>query len=64
MESFPMHDGETFEACFKRMLVLISAAKVQPQTAQQVTLGETGMYLVTVITADGQRTSQRAVVNK
>jgi membrane carboxypeptidase/penicillin-binding protein PbpC len=43
---------------------LISATKVQPQIAQQVTLAESGMYLITVITADGQRSSQRVVVNK
>ncbi len=43
---------------------LISAYKTQPQQNQQVNLAETGMYLVTVITADGQRTSQRVIVNK
>ncbi len=43
---------------------LISSTKVKPDVQQQLQLTEAGMYLVTVITADGARSTQRVTVSK
>jgi hypothetical protein len=43
---------------------LVSTQKAQPKTQQELHLNASGIYLVTVVTADGHRTSQRVVVNK
>jgi hypothetical protein len=43
---------------------LISSTKVKPDVQQQLQLNEAGMYLVTVITADGARSTQRVTVTK
>ncbi len=43
---------------------LISSTKVKPDVQQQLQLTEAGMYLVTVITADGSRSTQRVTVTK
>lgn len=43
---------------------LVSAEKVQPNVQHQVTIGSTGVYLITVITADGKRSSQHVVVSQ
>jgi hypothetical protein len=42
----------------------VSTEKLQPNLAQQISIEESGMYFISVVTADGQRSSQRVVVNK
>ena len=43
---------------------LVNAQKVQPNVQTQMSVVESGMYMITVVTADGQRTSQRVIVNR
>jgi len=43
---------------------LVSTQKVQPKMQQQITIESSGAYLVTVVTADGQRTTQRVIVTR
>jgi hypothetical protein len=43
---------------------LFSTMKIQPNMQQQVSIETNGVYLITVVTADGNRSSQRVVVNK
>ena len=43
---------------------LISSTRVNPDVQQQLQLTDAGMYLVTVITADGARSTQRVTVTK
>jgi hypothetical protein len=43
---------------------LISRTRVNPDVQQQLQLTDAGMYLVTVITADGARSTQRVTVAK
>lgn len=53
-------DVQIFDAQGK----MIFAEKMQPATTHTLNIESSGMYMITVITADGQRTSQRVVVNK
>lgn len=43
---------------------LMSAQKIQPGVQQELHLSTPGIYLVTVVTAEGMRSTQRVVVNK
>ncbi|MBI3509472.1 MAG: T9SS type A sorting domain-containing protein [Bacteroidetes bacterium] len=43
---------------------LVNAQKVQPGVQQQLNIAKPGVFMVTVVTADGHRSSQRVVVNK
>jgi Secretion system C-terminal sorting domain/SprB repeat len=43
---------------------LVSTEKLQPNLTQQISIEESGMYFISVVTADGQHSSQRVVVNK
>jgi hypothetical protein len=43
---------------------LVSTQKVQPKVQQQITIESSGAYLLTVVTADGQRTTQRVIVTR
>jgi hypothetical protein len=43
---------------------LVSTQKVEPNVQQQLSVDQSGVYLVVVMTADGQRTSTRVVVSK
>lgn len=43
---------------------LVYTQKVQPHVATPMNIESSGMYMVTVITSDGQRTSQRVMVTK
>lgn len=43
---------------------LVAADKLSPQVQQQLRIETAGVYMITVITADGVRSSQRVVVNK
>ncbi len=43
---------------------LISTQKVQPNIQTQINLEISGMYMITVITTDGQRSSQRVIVTR
>lgn len=43
---------------------LISSEKVQPGVMQEMNISTPGIYLITVVTADGQRSTQRVIVNK
>ncbi|MFN8713874.1 MAG: SBBP repeat-containing protein [Bacteroidota bacterium] len=42
---------------------LVSAMQVQPNVQQQIAIESAGVYLITVVTDDGLRSSQRIVVN-
>lgn len=43
---------------------LVSAEKVFPGELHQVTLGASGAYMVTMVTASGERTSKRVIVTR
>ena len=43
---------------------LISKEKVQPNVIRQLNIAGPGVYVIMVITVDGQRTTQRVIVNK
>ncbi len=43
---------------------LVVAQKMQPNVANTINLDASGIYMLTVITADGQRTVQRVIVNR
>jgi hypothetical protein len=43
---------------------LVAARKVQPNVQNQINLESSGMYLITIVAADGSRTTQRVVVTK
>jgi hypothetical protein len=43
---------------------LVAADKIYPQVQQQINIETAGVYMITVVTADGARSSQRVVVNK
>ncbi len=43
---------------------LVAADKLNPQVQQQINIDTAGVYMITVITADGSRSSQRVVVSK
>jgi hypothetical protein len=43
---------------------LVSAQKVQPKMPQQLILNASGIYLITFISADGHRSSERVIVTK
>ncbi len=43
---------------------LVAADKLNPQVQQQLRIETAGVYMITVITADGVRSSQRVIVNK
>ncbi len=43
---------------------LVAAQKVQANVQNQINIENSGMYLITIITADGNRTTQRVAVTK
>jgi Glycine rich protein/SprB repeat/Secretion system C-terminal sorting domain len=43
---------------------LVSSNKVQPNTQQQINLESAGVYMITVLTADGKQSSQRVIVTE
>jgi hypothetical protein len=43
---------------------LVSAQKVQPEMPQQLIIHASGIYLITFISADGHRSSERVIINK
>ena len=43
---------------------LVSATKQLPNMQQQISIESAGVYMITVVTADGNRSSQRVVVSK
>lgn len=43
---------------------LVSAQKVQGHVPSEITIEKDGVYFITVVTADGARTTKRVVVNK
>lgn len=43
---------------------LVAAQKVQANVQNQINIESSGMYLITIVGADGSRTTQRVVVTK
>ncbi len=43
---------------------LVAAQKVQANFQNQINIESSGMYLITIVAADGNRTTQRVVVTK
>lgn len=43
---------------------LVSTQKVQPHVQQQLNIANSGVYMISVVTADGQRSTQRVIVDK
>jgi Secretion system C-terminal sorting domain/SprB repeat len=43
---------------------LVQTKKILPHVQQQISIESAGVYLISIVTADGQRSSQRVVVNQ
>jgi hypothetical protein len=43
---------------------LVAAQKVQANVQNQINIESSGMYLITIVAADGSRTTQRVAVTK